>query len=466
LHFRTKKGNLAAQYNGGMSTARRTALVSLVAAVVLVVVKAAVGFASGSLGVLAEAAHSGIDAVAAVLTLYAVGVAERPPDREHPYGHGKAQHLAALAEAAFLAGAAVWIAVEAVLRLRSGSSPVDPRAYVFVVILFVLAVDATRATLSLRQGRRERNAALLANAWHFGSDFIGTLAVLVGLGLAAAGIPGGDSVAAIFVAAIVLVAAVRLGAGNIDVLMDRAPRGQASAVEQAVRDVAGVVDVRSVRVREAGGESFADVVIGVSRLEGLEQMHDTSDRVEQAVRDSLGRAQVQVHVEPAALDEERPNERVSAAALRVPGVVEAHNITVLEDAAGRAVTLHVRLPEDATLRQAAEAVERLKREILAEVGIARVYAHVEPSAPDAQPAHDVSVTEPDVHDRAAEAVRSVAGTTGEVVVYRQGRRLLVVTSLTADPAITVREAHALASRVEDAVREALAAVDDVIVEVR
>jgi cation diffusion facilitator family transporter len=466
LHFRTKKGNAASQYNGGMSTARRTALVSLVAAVVLVVVKAAVGFASGSLGVLAEAAHSGIDAVAAVLTLYAVGVAERPPDREHPYGHGKAQHLAALAEAAFLAGAAVWIAVEAVLRLRSGSSPVDARAYVFVVILFVLAVDASRATLSLRQGRRERNAALLANAWHFGSDFIGTLAVLIGLGLAAAGVPGGDSVAAIFVAAIVLVAAVRLAAGNVGVLMDRAPLGQAVAVEQVVRDVAGVADVRSVRVREAGGESFADVVIGVSRLEGLEQMHDTSDRVEQAVRESLGRAQVQVHVEPARLAEERPNERVGAAARRVPGVVEAHNITVLEDAAGRAVTLHVRLPEDATLRQAARAVERLKREILAEVGIARVYAHVEPSAPDAQPAHDVSVTEPAVRDRAAEAVRSVAGTAGEVVVYRQGRRLLVVTSLTADPAITVRDGHALASRVEDAVREALAAVDDVIVEVR
>jgi cation diffusion facilitator family transporter len=449
-----------------MSTARRTALVSLVAAVVLVLVKAAVGFASGSLGVLAEAAHSGIDAVAAVLTLYAVGVAERPPDQEHPYGHGKAQHLAALGEAAFLAGAAVWIAVEAVLRLSSGSSPVDARPYVFAVMIFVLAVDATRATLSLRQGRRERNAALIANAWHFGSDFIGTLAVLAGLGLAALGVPGGDSVAAIFVAAIVLVAAIRLAANNVDVLMDRAPSGQAGVVERAVRSVAGVADVRSVRVREAGGESFADVVIGVSRLEGIEQMHDTSDRVEQAVRESLGRAQVQVHVEPAALAEERPNERVSAAALRVPGVVEAHNITVLEDAAGRAVTLHVRLPEDATLRQAAAAMERLKREILAEVGIARVYAHVEPSAPDAQPARDVSDTEPDLRDRAAAAVRSVAGTTGEVVVYRQGRRLLVVTSLTADPGITVRDGHALASRVEDAVRAELDAVDDVIVEVR
>ncbi len=448
-----------------MSIARRTALVSLVAAIVLVVVKLVVGLASGSLGILAEAAHSGIDAVSAVLTLYAVGVAERPADREHPYGHGKAQHLAALGEAVFLSGAAVWIAVEAILRLQSGSSPINPRPYVFVVIVFVLIIDATRTTVSLRTGRRQRNAALIANAWHFGSDFAGTVAVLIGLGLAAAGVPGGDSVAAIFVAVIVLIAAVRLGRGNVDVLMDRAPSGLTGLVERVVRSVAGVAEVRSVRVREAGGESFADIVIGVSRLEGIEQMHEISDQVEQAVRDSLGRAQVQVHVEPAALAEERPNERVAAAAMRVPGVVEAHNITVLEDAGGRAVTLHVRLPEDATLRQAAQAVERLKREILAEVGIARVYAHVEPSAPDAQPAHDVSTTEPEVRGRAQAAVRSVAGTAGEVVVYRQGGRLLVVTSLPADPGTSVREAHALASRVEDAVRDALGAVDDVIVEV-
>ena len=131
-----------------------------------------------------------------------------------------------------------------------------------------------------------------------------------------------------------------------------------------------------------------------------------------------------------------------------------------------AIRMRQQSPPDATLRQAADAIERLKREILAEVGIARVYAHVEPSAPDAQPARDVSDTEPELRDRAAAAVRSVAGTAGEVVVYRQGRRLLVVPSLTADPATTVREGHALASRVEDAVREELTAVDDVIVEVR
>ena len=447
-----------------MSPARRTAVASLVAAIGLALLKLAVGFASGSLGILAEAVHSGIDAAAAGLTLYAVGVAERPADREHPFGHGKAQHLAALGEATFLAAAATWIAAEAVMRLNEGSSPVQARWYAFAALVVVLAVDAARTAISLRRGRIDRNAALMANAWHFGSDFAGTLAVLVGLGLVAAGVPAGDSLAAIFVAAIVLLGALRLARQNIDALMDRTPSGVAGRVERAARSVPGVSEVRSVRVREAGGESFAEVVIGVPRLAGVERSHETTDMVEGAVRDSLGRAQVTVHVEPAAAAETL-NDRVAAAALRVPGVVEAHNIAVLDDSSGRAVTLHVRLPEDETLRSAWDVVERLKDEIRREVGIARVYAHVEPSAPGAQPARDIGAEEPSLHRLAAEAIRSVAGDAEQLVVYRQGSRLLVVTSVRADPALSVGEAHTLASRVEDAVRDAVASVDDVIVEV-
>jgi cation diffusion facilitator family transporter len=448
-----------------MSTARRTALVSLLAALGLTLAKLVVGVATDSLGILAEAVHSGLDAVAALLTLWAVTVAERPPDPRHQYGHGKAQNIGALMEAVILAGAAAWIAFEAVSRLRSGAGGVEAAWYAFALLAGVLVVDATRVSVSLRTGRRERNAALLANAWHFASDFAGTTAVLVGLVLVSAGYPRADSIAALAVAVLVLVAAARLAAGNIDVLMDRAPAGLPSLIERAARSVPGVSEVRSVRVREAAGESFADVVIGVSRLEGLERSHATMDEVEDAVRSQIGPATVTVHVEPTA-GGEAPNERVAAAALRVPGVVETHNITVLEDSSGgRAITLHVRIPEGVTLREAQETVERLKQEIRSEFGVAKVYAHVEPFAPDAQPARDIGAVDPAIAARASEAVRRVAGGEPEVVVYRQGDRLLVVTSLRASPDLSVREAHTLASRVEDAVRDELDAVDDVIVEV-
>ena len=449
-----------------MSTARRTALLSFLAALALVATKLLVGLATSSLGILAEALHSGLDAVAALLSLYAVGVAERPPDEQHQYGHGKAQHLAALSEAAILAAVAIWIGFEAVMRLRSGGGDVQPEWYAFVLLFGVLIVDATRWSVSFRTGTRERNAALLASAWHFASDFAGTTAVLIGLALVSAGYPRADAVAALTVAGLVLVAAARLALRNIDALMDRAPSGLDRQIGQIAQAVPGVAEVRSVRVREAGGESFADVVIGVSRLEGLERSHQTMDEVEDAVRSQIGPAQVTVHVEPST-GAEAPNERVAAAALRVPGVVETHNISVLEQGTGgRAITLHVRLPEDMPMREAALTVEQLKREIRSEFGVARVYAHVEPSALGAQPARDIGAEQPQLVRAASEAVTRVAGQgAAEVVVYRQGERLLVVTSLRAEPGRSVREAHVLASRVEDAVRDALDSVDDVIVEV-
>ena len=449
-----------------MSTARRTALLSFLAALALVATKLLVGLATSSLGILAEALHSGLDAVAALLSLYAVGVAERPPDEQHQYGHGKAQHLAALSEAAILAAVAIWIGFEAVIRLRSGGGDVQPEWYAFVLLFGVLIVDAARWSVSFRTGTRERNAALLASAWHFASDFAGTTAVLIGLALVSAGYPRADAVAALTVAGLVLVAAARLALRNIDALMDRAPSGLDRQIGQIAQAVPGVAEVRSVRVREAGGESFADVVIGVSRLEGLERSHQTMDEVEDAVRSQIGPAQVTVHVEPST-GAEAPNERVAAAALRVPGVVETHNISVLEQGTGgRAITLHVRLPEDMPMREAALTVERLKREIRSEFGVARVYAHVEPSALGAQPARDIGAEQPQLVRAASEAVTRVAGQgAAEVVVYRQGERLLVVTSLRAEPGRSVREAHVLASRVEDAVRDALDSVDDVIVEV-
>jgi cation diffusion facilitator family transporter len=446
-----------------MTAAQRTALVSFAAAVGLMVAKLAVGLLTGSLALLAEAAHSAMDAVAALVTVYAVTVADRPPDREHQYGHGKAQNLASLAEAAILAVLALVVVWESVARLREGGPAVDAAPLVFAFLVAVLGVDAGRAFASFRLGQREHSPALIANAWHFASDFAGTLAVLAGFALVAAGVEGGDSLAALFVAGLVLVAAARLASRNADALMDRAPAGLAASVHDAVGRVPGVREVRSVRVREAGGDSFADVVITLPRLTGLERSHDTMDRVEDAVREHVdARAHVTVHVEPAT-EGERANERVAAAALRVPGVVETHNITVLEDAGGRAITLHARLDEAMPLRQARPIVERLKAEIRREFGVARVYTHVEPFAPDAMPARDVSGDEPALQRAALEAVRSLAPDAG-VVVYRQGPRLLVVAKVPVGDGASVRDAHVLASRVEDAVRERLADVDDVIVE--
>src|SRR3954470_10658182 len=164
-----------------MSPARRTALVSVVAAAALVVLKLVTAIFTHSLGLFSEAAHSSTDLVAALLTFFAVGVAVRPADTGHPYGHGKAEHLSALAEAAFLALASLFIAWRSIERLRGSGGPVHAPWYSFVVLGIVLAIDFSRTVVMARGARRLRSAALQASALHFASDFAGTIAVLLGL---------------------------------------------------------------------------------------------------------------------------------------------------------------------------------------------------------------------------------------------------------------------------------------------
>ena len=248
-----------------MSPQRRTALVSVGAACLLIAIKLAAGLASGSLGLLAEAAHSGADLGAALLTFFAVSVAVRPADPDHPFGHGKAQNLAALAEAGLLVAISLAIGGVAVARLLGVvDSEVDPSWWTFAVVALVLAIDASRAVVSLRAGRQHRSDALLANALHFGSDFAGTLAVLAGLIAASLGFPKGDAIAALFVAGLVIIAAGRLLRRNVDALMDHSPAEAEEAARQAIASLDPPVELRRLRVRESGGAHFVDVDIGIA----------------------------------------------------------------------------------------------------------------------------------------------------------------------------------------------------------
>ena len=185
-------------------------------------VKLATGLATGSLAFIAEAVHSGTDLVAALLTFFAVRVAVRPPDREHHYGHGKAEHLAALGESAFLLLVSLFIAGESVRRLIDGGGghDVDVTWWALTVLGVVIVVDATRALASFRAAQRHSSAALAANALHFTADLAGSVAVLIGLLLVRAGEPSADAAAALFVAVLVVVAARAAGEA-----VDRRPDG-------------------------------------------------------------------------------------------------------------------------------------------------------------------------------------------------------------------------------------------------
>lgn len=443
-----------------MSPQRRTALLSVGAACLLVAIKLAAGLASSSLGLLAEAAHSGTDLAAALLTFFAVSVAVRPADRGHPYGHGKAQNLAALAEAGFLILVSFGIAAAAILRLAGVVEfDVEPTWWTFAAIGLVLVIDGARTMVSLRGARLYRSDALLANALHFGSDFAGTLAVLAGLVATAFGLPAGDSIAALFVSALVVIAAVRLASWNVDVLMDRSPEDDARVARRAIAALEPPVELRRLRLRRAGGEHFADVVIGVAPGGAIGQGHAAADRVEQALTDALPGIDVVVHVEPQ--DKEAAlRERVLAAALTVSHVREVHNLSTLEVDGSIEVSLHLKLPGDLPLERAHEIAESVEAAIHAAVPeVKSVQTHLEPIAETA------AGEEVEIDTAAIEAaVRAEIGAAPrELRFVRTDEGIVVFLTLALGSDGSLADAHGRASAIEARVRKAVPAIADVVV---
>jgi cation diffusion facilitator family transporter len=441
-----------------MTPQRRTALVSIAAAAALAALKLGAGLVSGSLGLVSEALHSGTDLVAALLTFFAIGVAGRPADQGHQYGHGKAEHLAALAEAAVVALVSLAVAGLAVSRLTGANEhTVDTAWWVFLVVGVVLALDLSRTVVSFRTARRYRSEALLSNALHFGSDFAGTLAVLAGLLAVRAGYADGDSLAALFVASLVLVAAARLIRRNVDVLMDRAPADAEDAARAAIAGVEPPVHLERLRVRQAAGRTFADAVISVSPGAAVGQGHAAADSVESALERTLPGIDVVVHVEPHR-EEAELRERAHAAALSVPRVREIHNLSVVSLDGHTELSLHLKLPGELALEEAHEVAEQVERAICRAVPeIGSVQTHLEPLTETG------SGQIVDAAELEQAVARAAGGKPRELRLLRTEKGVVAFVTLGLDPASTLADAHARASEVEERLRRARPDVADVIV---
>ena len=443
----------------------RTALLSIGAAAALVALKLGTGIVSGSLGLVSAGIESSGDVVAAVLTFFAIRFAVRPADREHPYGHRRAENLGALGEAAILTGGGVFIVIEAVIRLTEGGHELDARWYVFAVIGVALLVDMSRIAVSLRTARTYKSAALRSNAFHFAGDMAGSLAVLCGLIAVAAGFEHGDAIAAIVVAGIIFAAASRLIYENARVLMDTTPADARAKAEAAIGELGDAVELRRLRVRESGGRYFADAVVGVPPGQAVVESHSTADAVEAAVRDALPDTDVVVHLEPRreGLD---LRDRVLATALAEPLVREAHDITIYEHDGRVSVSLHLKLAPDVVIYKAHEVAERVEAALREEPGVEDVHTHLEPLEQPVAARPDEDRAHPDdlqlqritnlVLDRTGRPPRALR------LLHAAGG-LVVFVSVAVPADMTLPQAHDLASRLEDDIRDGQPHMQDVVV---
>lgn len=291
---------------GAHAEKNRAALNSVLAALFLTGMKLVVGLLSGSIGILAEAAHSGLDCAAAIVTLIAVRTASKPADAGHSYGHGKIENFSALVETLLLLATCVWIVRESVLRLISDKVHVDASIWAFGVIVVSIVVDISRSRMLYRVAAKHRSQALEADALHFSTDIWSSAVVLVGL----AGVKiaewypslgylrKADAVAALGVAGIVVVVCGRLGFRTVEALLDASPPGTAEKIKARVEALDQVFDCHAVRVRHSGPHWFVDLHIIVDGTQTLAQAHSLTERVEQVVAEILPEADVTVHPEP------------------------------------------------------------------------------------------------------------------------------------------------------------------------
>jgi cation diffusion facilitator family transporter len=448
--------------------ARRPVLVALVSVfigVAIVVGKIVVGLLTGSLGILSEAAHSVMDLIASTFALVAVSAARKPADSEHPYGHGRAENLAAFGMGVLLMVTAAGIAYEALRRVIIGGEAVNPAGYAFVLLVATLVIESGRAVVLRRVARIADSEALRADATDRLADVFAIVAVLAGLIGVRMGFVWADSVAALLVAALIARAAGQVVWRSGDILIDRAPAGAEKLLREAIRGVGGVREVRSVRVRKSGPNLLGDASIATARMLSLEAAGRLVDDVKRVATSALPSLELTVVVE----GQTRPSdlvERIHAAAARNGGVRDLHNVTVERESDGSLhLTMHAKLPGDLSLAEAARASADLEKALRAELPDAtRVDIHLEPMEPHVVSGQDVTSRRTQLAARMREVVEAHPEVLRCVDVELSDRHHRIYAHVVAelDGNVNLEHAHQVETELEEQIRRALPEVHEVV----
>lgn len=438
------------------SEKRMVAAVSVYAAIAITALKILVGFSTGSLGILSEAAHSGLDLVAAVITLLSIRISDKPADADHQYGHGKFENFSAFIETGLLLLTCIWIVYEAVHRLFfKAAVHLEATAGAFAVMAISIAIDTWRSRKLQRIAVKYDSQALAADALHFSTDIWSSTVVIIGLGFVwLAGyldkpwLKKADAVAALFVALIVVYVSSRLARQTVDALLDAAPVGVRSAIIDEVSRIDGILEIGSVRIRRGGNRYFADLGVAMDRNLTFQAAENVTKRVTDAVHHILPDADVVVHSSARARGEENIFDRIRAVATRAN--FNVHDISV-QDLRGRLhVEQHLELDERLSLKEAHDQVTVLENEMRRDIPeITSILTHIE-----SEPATIETGDEIARDQRLERAVRRIASRVAdvidihEVVVKRVRDKLYLSCHCTLPDTLPLSRVHDIQTDIE------------------
>jgi cation diffusion facilitator family transporter len=458
---------------------RRVALSSVIAAVFLTGMKIVVGLLTHSLGILAEASHSGLDLIAAGVTYLAVRASGRPPDTEHNYGHGKVENLSAMVETLLLLGTCAWIVYEAIHRLFFQEVSIEVTYWSFIVMLVSIAIDLTRSRALMKIAKRHNSQALEADALHFSTDvwsstvvIFGLIAVFIGQKIGSSSptlarwLSHADAIAALGVSVIVIYVSIRLGRHTINALLDSAPKGMSADIEREVSHLSGVAAVRRIRTRQSGPATFVDVTLAVPRTTSFEEAHSVATRAEALIQRLLPRSDVMVHIDPIVDDEKSLVETIRSVAAR--NGMNVHSLQAHDVGGHMSLDMHAEVPDNLTVMEAHNRITALEDALKKESPeLDSIIIHIEPVGDKEVRQKASPASSKDVQDEIKKLSFKLPSVIDchNISIFHYGNELSVSFHCTLAPNLPILEAHELTIEMENLLREHFTQLKRVIIHV-
>lgn len=449
---------------------RWAALVSVAVACVMTALKVGVGLLTGSLGILSDAVHSGLDLAGSALTFISVRVSDRPADWNHPYGHAKVENISAFVETGLMAASALGISGEAISRIFFHPVALRYSGWPFLVMAASIVLDLWRSRRLHTVARLYGSEALEADALHFASDIWASIAVLIGLGASWLGtvehVPWlryADPAAALAVSAMILAFGWRLAWRAVGALTDAVSPQLHTQMLDEVRRIGGVLRIDQARVRRSGSSYFADVTLSLPRQLTFQRTEELVSEATAAVRRVLPGADVVIHTVPRSTVAESIFDKVRAVAAR--NNVLLHDVSIESFADGLHVEQHIEVRETMPLLEAHRFVWGLEQQIRRELPqVGSVLTHIE-----SEPATIEAPVRVEQNRRIEQQLRDAAANLPEVVdihevnVDRIGERLHVTCHCTLPDGMEMRRVHESMTELEHRFKLECPEVDRVLI---
>jgi cation diffusion facilitator family transporter len=439
------------------------ATTSVIAAIFLTFFKIIIGFSTGSLGILSEAAHSALDLVAAVVTLIAVKLADKPPDKEHNFGHGKIENFSALIETLLLLLTCVWIIYEAINRLLFKTVTIEITPWSYLVVIIAIIIDLTRSKALAKVAKKYNSQALEADALHFKTDIWSSGVVLIGLMFAQFNYHAADSIAALFVAIIVVYISIQLGKRTIDALLDKVPEGLKDKIKFKILTIPEVEQLNELRIRQSGSRVFVDLSIALRRTLPFEKVHDLLNRIEKEIQKIYPDIDIVIHPEPFESADESMLDKIKIITAKYGMSVHEFEMSKLSDSK-YCINLHVESNPEMSLKEAHKLASNIEKEIFElNENLSKVNIHIEETKDLEETSVDITGESSDLIEDLKKIVLEEENieSCSNFSIFKSNNRLKILMDCKMTGDLKVVEVHSFVTKLENKIKNKFSMIDKI-----